>query len=219
VIGTVGTIQRWKTDNSLRWLGWAALYFFAQSAFYIMFFQNASYVHGFAAFYLTVPIAMMGGVAIELFLHWCEAHSAGMRIAGLAIAVAMCVFQIVSGQKQALTLNRPERMLDRGNEPADLIPELGRLIREKFPEGTTIISNAHSRGALWYYAQRSPNPKPIATADEWAKAVRDPTIAPVGCVIWLGKANARKILAALPAGSREEVNVRGIPFCFWKPDR
>ena len=221
VLGTVGTIQRWKTDNSLRWLGWAALCFFAQSAFYIMFFQNASYVHAYAAFYVTLPIAMMGGVAIEFPLRWCEAHSAGWRSAGLATAVAICVFQIFTGQKQALALNRPERLLDRGNEPADLIPELGRLMREKFPEGTAIISNtrASSSPQLMYYAQCRPYPKHIATAGDWAKAVKDPKMAPVGCVICLGKANARDILAALPAGSREEIHVRGIPFCFWKPDR
>jgi hypothetical protein len=48
---------------------------------------------------------------------------------------------------------------------------------------------------------------------------RVPMIAPVGCVICLPNANAREILVALPAGLRKEINVRGIPFCFWKPDR
>jgi hypothetical protein len=93
-------------------------------------------------------------------------------------------------------------------------------MHEKFPEGTTIISNTHAWSPqLMYYAQCRSNLKYIATADDWAKAVKDPTIAPVGCVIRLGKAHAREILAALPAGSREEINVRGIPFCFWKPER
>jgi hypothetical protein len=160
---------------------------------------------------------MMGGVAIEFFLRWCEAHSTGLRIAGLATVVAMCVFQIFTGQRQALALNTPLRILDRRDQ-ADLIPELGRLMHEKFQEGTTIICNYGWSPHLLYYAQCRPNPNHIATADDWAKAVKDPEIAPVGCVIWLGKANAREILAALPAGSREEVNVRGIPFCFWKPD-
>jgi hypothetical protein len=219
VLGTVGVIQRWKTDESLRWLGWAALCFFAQSAFYIIFFPNASYVHAYAAFYLTLPIAMMGGVAIELFLRWCEVHSTGMRLAGLATAAAVCLFQIFTGQQLALALNTPLRILDRNNQPTDLIPELGRLMHEKFPEGTTIIYNYGWSPHLLYYAQCRPNPKRISTADDWTKAVKDPTIAPVGCVIWLEKANASEILAALPAGSREEINVRGIPFCFWKPDR
>ena len=219
VLGTVGVIQRWKTDESLRWLGWAALCFFAQSAFYIIFFPNASYVHAYAAFYLTLPIAMMGGVAIEFLLRWCEARSTGMRLAGLTTAAAVCVFQIFTGQKQALALNTPLRILDRDNQPADLIPELGRLMHEKFPEGTTIIYNYGWSPHLLYYAQCRPNPKHISAADDWAKAVKDPEIAPVGCVIWMGKANAREILAALPPGSREEINVRGIPFCFWKPDR
>jgi hypothetical protein len=218
LLGMVWTIKRWKTDESLRWLGWAALCFFAQSVLYMIFFPNASYVHAYAAFYLTLPIAMMGGVAIELILRWCDAHSARMKLAGLATVVAMCVFQIFTGQRQALSLNRPLHILDQGNEPADLIPELGRLMHEKFPEGTTIIYNYGWSPHLLYYAQCRPNPKHISAADDWAKAVKDPEIAPVGCVIWLGKVNAREILAALPAGAREEINVRGIPFCFWKPD-
>jgi len=221
VLGTVWMIQRWKADESLRWLGWAALCFFAQSTFYIIFFPNASYVHAYAAFYLTLPIAMMGGVAIEFFLRWCEAHSTRWRIAGLAMAAAICVFQVFTGQRQALALNRPEHILGRGNQPADVIPELGRLMHEKFPEGTTIISNtrASSSPQLMYYAHCRPYLKPIATADDWAKAVKDSDIAPVGCVIWLEKANAREILAVLPPGSGEQINVRGIPFCFWKPAR
>jgi hypothetical protein len=218
VLGTVWMIQRWRKDESLRWLGGAALCFVAQSAFYIMFFPNASYVHTYAAFYLTLPIAMMGGVAIEFFLRWCEAHSTGMSLAGLATAVAVCIFQIFTGQRQALALNTPLRILDRRDQ-AGLIPELGRLMHEKFQEGTTIICNYGWSPHLLYYAQCRPNPKHIATADDWAKAVKDPNIAPVGCVIWLGEVNAREILAALPSGSREEINLRGIPFCFWKPDR
>jgi hypothetical protein len=144
-----------------------------------------------------------------------------MRLAGLATAVAICVFQVFTGQRQALALNRPEHLLGRENEPADLIPELGRLMREEFPEGTAIISNtrASSCPQLMYYARCRPTPKYVSTADDWAKAVKDPTIAPVGCVIWLAKANAREILAALPPGSREEINVRGIPFCFWRSHR
>jgi 4-amino-4-deoxy-L-arabinose transferase-like glycosyltransferase len=219
VLGTVWLVQLWKTDESLRWLGFTALCFFAQSVLYIVFFPNASYVHAYAAFYVALLVAIMGGLAIELLLRWCEARGAGIGIAGLAVAMAMCFFQIFSGQRQAVTLNTPVRILDLSNQPADLIPELGRLMHEKFAEGTTIIHNYGWSPHLLYYAQCRPNPRRIATPDDWAKAVKDPAIGPVGCVIWLGKANAKEILAALPAGSREEINVRGIPFCFWKPNR
>ena len=219
VLGTVWLIQRWKTDESLRWIGFVALCFFAQSVIYIAFFPNASYVHAYAAFYVALLVAIMGGLAIELLLRWCEARGAGIRIAGLATAVAMCLFQIFTGQRQAVTLNTPVRILDLSHQPADLIPELGRLMREKFAEGTTIIHNYGWSPHLLYYAQCRPNLRPIATPDDWAKAVKDPAIRPVGCVIWLGKANEMEILAALPPGSREEITVQGIPFCFWKPNR
>jgi len=217
LLGTVWTIRRWKTDESLRWLGWAALCFFLQSVVYIMCFPNASYVHAYAAFYFTLPLAMMGGVAIELFLRWCEARNARWGIAGLAGAVAICVSLTFSGQRQALMLNTPVHILAWGNW-AGLVPRLGHLMHEKFAEGTTIIHNYGWSPHLLYYAQCRPNPKHPLTPHDWAKAVQDPEIAPVGCVIWLGQANAREILAALPAGSREEINIHGIPFCFWKPD-
>ena len=56
-------------------------------------------------------------------------------------------------------------------------------------------------------------------ADEGTNVAEGAKNTQVGGVIWLGEPGAKKFLAALPAGSREEVSVRGIPFCFWKPDR
>ncbi len=55
------------------------------------------------------------------------------------------------------------------------------------------------------------------TADQWTKLTEGVDNTPVGGVVWLGKPDAKEILAVLPPGSREEINVRGIRFCFWKP--
>jgi hypothetical protein len=57
------------------------------------------------------------------------------------------------------------------------------------------------------------------TTDQWTKLTVGPDNTRVGGVVWLGQPDAKEILAALPPGSREEISVRGIPFCFWKPDR
>jgi hypothetical protein len=148
---------------------------------------------------------------------------------------------VFSGERQAITLNRPFRILDWNKpEPASLIPELGHLINKKFPERTTVICNffAHYGPQLEYYAQRT------ILSHEWTKETSGAVLfhelrmgrnfsthewtkqtegaadnTPVGGVIWFGKPDAKEILAALPSGSREKINVRGIPFCFWKPDR
>ena len=218
ILGTVCVIRRRKDDESLRYLGSVALCFFVLSAFYVIVFQNASYVHDYASFYFTVPLGMMGGVALEAFLRACEARGAGMRTAGLAATMAMCAVLIFAGERQALALYAPYRILGK---PNDFTPQLGHFMREKFPEGTNLICNflpPYYGPYMQYYAQRTIL-EHIFTTDDWINAVKDPEIAPVGAVIWLGKPDAKKVLAALPAGSREEINVQGCLFCFWKPHR
>jgi hypothetical protein len=241
VFGLVWLLWCQRKDEPLRWLGWAALCFSVLSAFYVVAFRNASYTHAYASFYFIVPVAIGGGIAVEAFTRWCESRSSGARTAGFIAIVAMYSWLVFSGEQQALALNRSFRILDWNKpEPASLIPELGHLINKKFPERTTVICNffAHYGPQLEYYAQRT------ILSHEWTKETSGGVLfhelrmgrnfsthewtkqtegaadnTAVGGVVWLGKADAKEILAALPSGSREEINVRGIPFCFWKPDR
>ena len=221
-IGLVWLLRCRKTDEPLRWLGWAALFFFVLSAFYIVAFGNASYVHPYASFYFIVPVAIAGGIAVEAFGRWCESRASGASAAGFVMIVAVYGWLVFSGERQALALNKPFRILDWNKpEPASLIPELGRVINEKFPEGATVICNfsaPHYGPELEYYAQRTIR-SPIFTADQWTKLMEGADNTPVGGVIWLGKPDAKEILAALPSGSREEINVQSYPFCFWKAQR
>ncbi len=240
-VGLVWLLWCQRQEEPLRWLGWAALCFFVLSAFYIVAFRNASYTHAYASFYFIVPVAIVGGIAVEAFARWCELRSCGARVAGFITIVAVYGWLVFSGERQAITLNRPFRILDWNKpEPASLIPELGHLINKKFPERTTVICNffAHYGPQLEYYAQRT------ILSHEWTKETSGAVLfhelrmgrnfsthewtkqtegaadnTPVGGVIWFGKPDAKEILAALPSGSREKINVRGIPFCFWKPDR
>ena len=241
VIGGVWLLRYQRKDEPLRWLGWAALCFFVLSAFYIVAFRNASYIHAYAPFYFIVPVAIVGGIAVEAFARWCESRASGVRAAGFIAIAAVYGWLVFSGERQAIALNRPFRILDWNKpEPASLVPELGRVINKKFPEDTTVICNffAHYGPQLEYYAQRtilSPDEwtkvtsravlfsqlrlRRNFTADQWTKLTEGADSTPVGGVVWLGKPDAKEILAALPSGSREKINVRGIPFCFWKPDR
>jgi len=172
----------------------------------------------------------------------------GAVIKRVAIA-AMYGWLVFSGERQAITLNRPFRILDWNKpEPASLILELSRVINERFPEDTTVICNffVDYQPQLEDYAQRTilRSNTPVewrdATsgaelfskvrwsklgwrrnlkADEGTNVAEGAKNTQVGGVIWLGEPGAKKILAALPVGLREQINVQGIPFCFWKPDR
>ena len=226
VIGLVWFLRCRKTDEPLRWLGWAALCFFVLSAFYIVGFRLASYVHPYASFYFIVPVAIAGGIAVEAFARWCESRASGARAAGFVAIAAMYGWLVFSGERQALALNKRFRILDWNKpEPASLIPELGRVINEKFPEGTTVICNFFPKYGpqLEYYAQRTIAVATGGSVSGVVSAYRRVRIAmentPVGGVIWLGKPDAKEILAALPPGSREEINVQSCPFCFWKAQR
>ena len=111
------------------------------------------------------------------------------------------------------------RILDLEKEaPVSLIPELGRAIRDRFAEDTAVICNfMPSYGPqLHYYAQHDLLTSSF-TADGWKEQIADPENAPVGGVVWLGESGAQEILAALPAGPREDVTIAGIRFCFWHP--
>ncbi len=249
LIGLVSLFRCRRKDEPRRWLGSVALCFFVLSAFYVVVFRRASYIHGYAPFYFTVPVAIAGGIAVEDFAYWCKSQGSWARAAGFVAIAAMYGWLVFSGERQGLALHQPLRILDpKKPEPASLIPELGRVINENFPESMTVICNffVNYQPQLEYYAQRTilRSNTPVewrdATsgaelfskvrwsklgwrrnlkADEGTNVAEGAKNTQVGGVIWLGEPGAKKILAALPAGSREEVSVRGIPFCFWKPDR
>jgi Dolichyl-phosphate-mannose-protein mannosyltransferase len=245
VIGLVLLLGCRNRDEGLRWLGWAALCFFALNSFYIVTFRNASYIHPYASFYFMVPVAIAGGIAVEAFACWCEWRSDCARIAGFVAIAVMYGLLIFNGERQAFALNKRFRILDWNKpEPASLIPELGRKINEKTSKDAMVICNffADYGPQLEYYAQRTIFSCNISadgctnvmsqaalfsqlrqrrniSNDEWRQLTRGTDSTPVAGVIWLGKRDAGATLAALPSGSREEINVQGCSFCFWIPYR
>lgn len=219
IAGGAAVMLRRKSDAALRWLGWAALCFFGLSVFYVVVFRNASSIHDYASFYFTVPVAMMAGVALDSLVTWSEARGGGMKMAALVSVFGVCAFLVLSGERQALALKKQFHILDEEKEePASLIPELGRAIRDRFPEDTAVICNfLPSYGPqLHYYAQHDLLACAF-TADEWKEMIADPGNAPVGGVVWLDADGAPEVLAGLPAGSREDIAIAGVRFCFWRP--
>ena len=223
-LGAAGAVVSWrrrKMDASLRWLAWAALCIAGFSAFYVTVFRNASMIHDYASFFFTVPVAMMAGIALDALAVWCDARGRGWRMAGIFTALGLCLFLIVAGERQALALRRPFRILDGEKAEADdLIPALGRAIRVHFPEDTNVVCNfLRSYGPqLHYYAQRDLIGG-VITAEDWTEILADESNAPAGGVIWTGDPDAADVLAKLPGGASQDIVIGGEHFVFWSPVR
>jgi hypothetical protein len=219
-----GAILVWRSpqDSARRRLGWCAAQFFIMNALYVVLFRNASSIHDYASFYFTVPVAMMCGVALDALGQSLPRLSLPWRLCtGVAIAV-FCGFFVLDGHRKAMALRHQFSILsEEGSEPGDLIPQLGKKMRDWFGAGNdvAIICNflPNYGPQLYYYAQHDLLPF-VFTADEWREMIADPANAPVGGVIWLQDPRAEEILASLPPGPRERITVRDIPFYFWRAE-
>jgi len=218
LLGTVFAIQH-RDDRPLRQLGWSASCFFVLSVFYIFFFRNASAIHDYASFYFTVPVAIMAGVGLDAAARWSDRRGNALHLVGTSVALSILGYLAIVGQRETIGLRRPFRILtDEQPEPAQLIPELGHAMRDRFGKDVAIVCNfLPTYGPqLHYYAQHDLLPC-VFTAEEWAEVIADPQNAPVGGVIWLQDPRASEIVAQLPPGPQEQITIRGIPFCFWHP--
>jgi hypothetical protein len=221
LLGLAGAVLAGKSPRggSLRWLGWSASCFFAMNTLYVVLFRNASAIHDYASFYFTVPVAMMTGVALDGVFRWCESRGVLLRIVAAASASLLLGFLAVLGQRETVELRRPFRILsDENPEPPELIPELGKAIRDRFGDDVAVICNfLPSYGPQLHYYARHELLSSVFTAAEWAEVIADPQNAPVGGVVWLGDPRSQEIVARLPPGPRESVTIRNISFCFWHP--
>jgi hypothetical protein len=165
-------------------------------------------------------VAMMAGVALEAAVGWCGGHGAPARIVGQAGIFLLLAALLVMGERQTRELRRPFSILSFENpEPPQLIPELGRAIRDTFGDDVAVICNFLPvyGPQLHYYAQHDLLPFAF-TAAEWKEQIADPENAPIGGVIWMEEPHAEEVLASLPPGPRKRIEIRHIPFCFWSPE-
>ena len=202
------------------WLGWGSFYFFAMSVLYVVGFQNQSAIHAYASFYFIVSVAMTAGVGLDSFNHWCGGMSAVIKTAGISGSFVILVLLMWSGERREFELRSQFHILARAQiESPQLIPELGRVIRNAFFEDTAVICNflPDYGPQLHYYAQRELL-NGVFTPNDWKKVIADPENAPVGGIIWMGEARASDVLSTLPAGPNEEIAIRGIHFVIWRPE-
>jgi 4-amino-4-deoxy-L-arabinose transferase-like glycosyltransferase len=223
ILAFVGAAVCWQNRRRFegyRWLGGAAAGIFAMDLFYVVVFRNASFIHGYAAFYFVAPVAMMCGIALNAWIQRSETGNKPLvRTAALCGIMTLLVVLGVSGFQTTRDLDRKQHsILDwKVYEPPDLVPGLARAIRDTFPEDTVILCNfLPAYGPhLHYYAQRNIWNN-MNAYDEWEPVIRDPHLH-CGGVIWMEAPGGPKLLSALPEGTRKMVSFGDRRFCLWIP--
>jgi hypothetical protein len=103
-------------------------------------------------------------------------------------------------------------------EPKTLIRDLGLYLAKTFPGDTTILCNFDPYySPVSYYAQKT-IVRNLSSDDEWEAAAHE-TGSRVGGIVWLAAPSAPEILAALPKNETFPVEIDGVSFVVWKPDR
>jgi hypothetical protein len=217
IAGSVCCWRKRRTCPGLARLGLLTSMLFSTAVLYLVMCRNVAYSHGYAIFYLLLPVALMSGVALEAALEWWEARAGAqwVRHAGLATAVTSLAVMCALGYLQSRAYHSRYYILEwESSEAEDLIPSLGRAIGERFAANGHVLCNFPWQSQqLQYYAQRVIVFEKITYAD-WQPLISSPKTA--GGIIWLGAAEAERLLDALPEGEREIVAFGTHTFCFWK---
>jgi len=213
-------LARAKQSPGLRRAGAVALLIGSVGGSYMVILRNWSFIHDWASFYLTAPVAILGAVAIDGALGWAGKdhgdHARFTRAATVAGIVAFAVGSGVAGLRQSESMRSQFLLLDGETpEPRTLAPDLGRSLAAIFPPQTRILCNFDPYGStLTYYAQRMILTG-IATADDWQTLAGDEP-GPVGGVVWLDAPEAERLLAVLPKAELQPMKVDGVRLMVWK---
>jgi len=204
--------KRHRIDGS-RWLGLAATLLTIAGALYVVLLRNESFIHDFAPFYLIGTVAILAGLGLDGI---CRASKKLSPLASFAIQGAVVVVVLALGTlglRSSEEMRSPYLILDGvAEEPAQLIPQLGEVLKAAFPPNATVFANFDPYGsALTYYSQR-PILTNLLTAEDWRANLAQEH--PAGGVVWLGARNAQEILASLP-GETRRVEVAGFAFALW----
>lgn len=220
IIGAVVLVRRRNESADGRWLGWLSLATFLTALLWIVVFRNGSYIHSFWSFYFLLPVAVMGGVGLNWLTELKESNllTGRLRRFGPWVAVLALVLQAGWGVTGTWLIHtQPHVLLDEDvPEPPDLVPRLGEVIREAFPQDTFIIANLpHQSMPLEYYAKR--NLIYFRDSDGWLEVFQHQGNRCRG-LVWLDDPAAGKLLASLPGGERRIVEIGSLKFCLWTPE-
>lgn len=222
ILALGGAVVCWRkrlASDGLRWLGWAALSLFSMQAIYLAVWRNVSYTHEYASFYFVLPVAIMGGVALDGLLSWVQQRWSSKlpRAVAHCLLVATIVGLCGWGYAQSRVYHQRYYLLEWGGpEPEDLIPSLGRTIARAFPDDAMIICNfPWISPQLQYYARKEMAFQKTVYVDWQPYLATNRTI---DGVIWQEAQGAAELLAALPPGHREVVHFGPYSFCLWRPE-
>jgi hypothetical protein len=218
VIGCVTMI--YDRESSKFGLVWISGCFFITNAIYDIAFRNASFIHDYASFYFVVPVAIMGGRGLASIPVWIGKKYPLVRPLEICALISLILLALgFTGYRSAQNLRMQARVLDGIQaEPPDLIPRLGRFIKEEFPADMTILANfdQYFTPQLYYYA-RTDLANGIMDRDDWEYYISE-SHEHLGGIIWLGDKNAADILTLFKPGSTHIVNIENVSFCIWKSE-
>lgn len=219
-----GSVITWRRrqDEAYRWVGWACFTVFAMDALFVGVFQNDSYIHEYIAFYFVVPMAVMGGIALNELCQWLEngvparIHAVAPAAVSLLLAVSICW-----GQAKTNAMEGRFCILDLAKkESPKLIPTLGGAIRKHFSPQTRVLCNfmPYYGPQLQYYAKREIASN-LGSPSDWRPFIQkfQKNKGEVGGIVWMGDDDAPAIIANLPPGKKEFVRLENENFCVWTP--
>jgi hypothetical protein len=184
---------------------------------YLVGLHNQSFIHDFASYYLSIPVAVLAGMAIERILSALSRRQGRLPALASPAAVVFACGMMFFSIHQLKDIDSPFGILDDADdEPLHLMTSLGKKIRKNFPPNQPILCNFdEANSPLAYYAQH-PLITGLHTQSDWEQAEQDqPGLA--GEVIWLNGPDAANILKTLPPGHLKKVVIAGIPFSLWTP--
>jgi Dolichyl-phosphate-mannose-protein mannosyltransferase len=222
ILGAIGAVILWRfrEREGFQWLGRACVAIFVMDLLFVGLFQNVSYIHQYSAFYLLAPLAIAAGVALDGFVGTFQKVGTSRVLRGAAELGACLVLIVIalSGFQRTQELGGQFRILDyHTHESPDLIPQLGKAIRENFSAETSVLCNflPDYGPHLLYYAQRD-LVNNLSEYRFWEPYVNDQARR-IGGVVWMTPNPAsQNILANLPAGPKQFLTVGNHTFCLWK---
>ena len=224
ILAAIGAVLLWRgrsRGEGWSWLGRAALSIFVMDFLFVALFQNDSYIHQYIAFYFLAPVAIAAGLALDRMIAALQIVTTPRLFPRAALGCACLILAVLarSGWHHEQALVRQFRILDyQTEEPAALIPELGKAIQANFSSDTRILCNflPDYGPQLAYYAQRDILNN-LCEYRFWDSHVKNP-LERIGGVVWMSSSPSSKgILAKLPRGKRRFLTVGSYTFCLWKP--
>ena len=217
--GAIRLVRLQKKSTNLRWIGWAIIHMAVAGILYVTVLRNESFIHDFTTFYLMGSVALLGALGVESLMALCAAIASPKWIPASRIIVVALLFSLLAstGYPQAERMRSIFCVLsDRSDEPAALVPDLGRRLALEFRPGTTVLCNFDPYySVLPYYAERV-LVNNLLTPGEWKDAAAEEN-GPLGGIIWSGRAGASELAGSLRTVDLTPLRLDGYDFLIWRP--